>query len=57
MISKKVISFFTFGVFLIIAGAILKISKNPQASLILAIGLLFELLAALLFIWNKLTKK
>ena len=57
MISKKVISFFTFGVFLIIAGAILKISKNPQASLILAIGLMFELLAALLFIWNKLTKK
>lgn len=57
MISKKVISFFTFGVFLIIAGAILKINKNPQASLILAIGLVFELLAALLFIWNKLTKK
>jgi len=57
MISKKVISFFTFGAFLIIAGAILKISKNPQASLILAIGLMFELLAALLFIWNKLTKK
>ena len=57
MISKKVISFFTFGVFLIIAGAILKISKNPQASLILAIGLVFELLAVLLFIWNKLTKK
>ena len=57
MISKKVISIFTFGVFLIIAGAILKISKNPQASLIIAIGLMFELLAALLFIWNKLTKK
>ena len=57
MISKKVISFFTFGIFLIIAGAILKISKNSQASLILAIGLVFELLATLLFIWNKLTKK
>lgn len=57
MISKKVISIFTFGVFLIIAGAILKIANNPQASLILAIGLVFELLAALLFIWNKLHKK
>ncbi|REE79917.1 hypothetical protein BX611_2817 [Lutibacter oceani] len=56
MISKKVISFFTFGVFLIIAGAILKISKNPQASLILGIGLVFELFATLLFIWNKLKK-
>ncbi|WP_372746206.1 hypothetical protein [Lutibacter sp.] len=57
MISKKVISIFTFGVFLIIAGAILKVAKNPQASLILATGLVFELLAALLFIWNKLNKK
>jgi len=56
MISKKVISFFTFGIFLIIAGAILKITKNPQASLVMAIGLLFELFAALLFIWNKLKK-
>ncbi|MBI9041461.1 hypothetical protein [Lutibacter sp.] len=57
MISKKVISFFTFGVFLIIAGTILKVAKNPQASLILATGLVFELLAALIFIWNKLQKK
>ena len=53
---NKVISFFTFGVFLIIAGSILKITKNPQASLVLAIGLVFELLAGLLFIWNKIKK-
>lgn len=57
MISKKVISFFTFGVFLVIAGVILKITKNPQANLILSIGLVFELFAALLFIWNKLKKQ
>ncbi|WP_298370057.1 hypothetical protein [uncultured Lutibacter sp.] len=56
MISKKVISVFTFGVFLIIAGAILKIANNPQANLIMAIGLVFELLAALIFIWNKIKK-
>jgi hypothetical protein len=56
MISKKIISLFTFGIFLILAGAILKIAKNPQADLIIAIGLLFELLAALLFIWKKLKK-
>lgn len=56
MNSKKVISLFTFGVFLIFAGAILKIAKNPQASLILAIGLVFEILAVLLFIWKKLRK-
>jgi|GEM_PF-820101 hypothetical protein len=57
MISKKVISFFTFGVFLIIAGSILKVANNPQASLILAIGLVFELIATLIFIWNKLKNK
>jgi hypothetical protein len=57
MISKKVISFFTFGVFLIIAGAILMMTNNPQANLIIAIGLVFELAASLLFIWNKIQKK
>jgi hypothetical protein len=56
MISKKVISFFTFGAFLIIGGAILKISNNPQGSLILATGLIFQLIALLIFIWNKLKK-
>lgn len=56
MISKKVISIFTFGVFLIITGVILKLTNNPQANLIMSIGLVFELLAALLFIWNKLKK-
>lgn len=56
MISKKVISLFTFGVFLIVAGAILKVTKNPQSNIILATGLLFELLAALIFIWNKIKR-
>lgn len=54
---NKVFTFFTFGVFLIIAGTILKFTKNPQASLIIAIGLVFELLAGLLFIWNKIKNK
>ena len=57
MISKKVISFFTFGVFLIIAGAILKIAKNPQANLILATGLVFESIAIILYAWDKIKKK
>jgi len=56
MITKQVISLFTFGVFLIIAGAITKITNWPQANLLLAIGLVFELLAALLFIWKKIKK-
>ncbi|NOR29255.1 MAG: gliding motility protein GldL [Lutibacter sp.] len=54
MITKQVISIFTFGVFLIILGAILKLFKWPQANLLLAIGLVFEILAALLFIWKKI---
>ena len=56
MITKQVISFFTFGILLILIGAILKITKNSQAQVVLAIGLLFELLAVLIFLWNKLKK-
>ncbi len=54
--SKNIISFFTFGIFLIIVGAILKILKWPQANLILLIGFIFELLAILFYIWKKLKK-
>jgi hypothetical protein len=56
MISKKVISLFTFGVFLILVGAISKLFNWPQSNLVMAIGLVFEILAMLLFIWNKLKK-
>lgn len=56
MITKRIISIFTFGVFLIIVGALGKVMKWPQANLLLAIGLIFELLAALLFIWKKIKK-
>ena len=55
--NKKVISFFTFGVFLIIIGAIGKVLKWEQAQVLLATGLLFETLAILLFAWNKIKKK
>ena len=57
MLSKKVISIFSFGFFLIIIGAIGKIFKWNQASVILAIGLVFETLAVLIFAWNKIKKK
>lgn len=52
--SKKVISLFTFGVFLIIIGAIGKIMHWQQASIFLAIGLTFESLAIIVFAWNRL---
>ena len=54
--SKKVISFFSFGFLLIIIGSIGKILKWDQASVILATGLVFETLAILLFAWNKIKK-
>lgn len=57
MISKKVITLFTFGVFLLIVGAIsIFFDWGEQGNIIMATGLLFELLAALLFIWNKIKK-
>jgi len=56
MISKNTISIFTFGLFLIVVGAISKLFDWEQANLIMAIGLLFELIAILLFIWNKIKK-
>lgn len=54
--TKRIISIFTFGVFLILVGALAKVMKWPQANLLLAIGLIFELFAALLFIWKKIKK-
>lgn len=56
MITKKVISLFTFGIFLLVAGAIARLFDWEQANIIMAIGLLFELLAAILFSWNKIKK-
>lgn len=51
---NRVFTFFTFGAFLIVAGAIGLLFEWSQSKLIIAIGLVFELLAALIFIWNKL---
>ncbi|NOQ91267.1 MAG: hypothetical protein GQ552_00965 [Flavobacteriaceae bacterium] len=54
--NKKVISFFSFGFLLIVVGAIGKIFKWEQASIILATGLVFETIAVLIFAWNKIKK-
>ncbi|MEN8124490.1 MAG: hypothetical protein ABFR32_05110 [Bacteroidota bacterium] len=54
--SKKVISFFSFGFFLIIVGAIGKIFKWEQATVILALGLVFEAIAILIYAWSKIKK-
>lgn len=55
--TNKVVSVFTFGLFLILVSAISKLFNWPQANLVLAIGLVFELLAALLFAWKKVNNK
>ncbi len=56
MITKKVISFFTFGIFLLLAGVISKLFNWSQSNLVIAIGLVFELFAVVLFIWEKVRK-
>jgi hypothetical protein len=52
--SKKVISVFSFGFFLIIIGAIGKFLNWNQATTILATGLVFETVAILILAWNKI---
>lgn len=54
---KKEISFLTFGIFLILIGFVLKLTNNTQADLVIGIGLVFELMAAMIFAWNKIRKK
>ncbi len=53
---KKAISFFTFGLLLIIIGAIGKFFQWDQSMLFIAIGLTFESLAIIIFAWNHLKK-
>lgn len=57
--NKTVNSAFTFGIFLLLLGIAGKFLKWGQADVILAMGILFELFATLVFIWNKIkeTKK
>lgn len=52
--NKTVNSAFTFGIFLLLLGFAGKLLKWQQADIILAMGVLFELFATLVFIWNKI---
>ncbi len=54
--SKTVISFFSFGIALIIIGALFKVMHWPQATTLLALGLTFESLAIVIFAYQKLKK-
>ena len=53
----RVTKFFTFGLFLVAIGAIGQFFDWDQANILLALGLLFELLAAMMYIWKKVRPK
>jgi len=54
--NKHIVSIFTFGLVLIIIGAIGKFFNWSQATIIIALGLTFESFALILFTWNRLKK-
>lgn len=54
---NRITQFFTFGLFLVAVGVIGNILDWNQSNIVLALGLLFELLAAMLYIWKKLRPK
>ena len=47
-------STFSFGILLVTIGLIGYYLKWSQANIIILLGMLFEMYAALLFIWNKI---
>ncbi len=52
--NKTVNATFTFGLFLLVLGIVGKFLKWSQADMLIALGILFELFATLVFIWNKI---
>lgn len=52
--NKTVNSAFTFGLFLLLLGIFGKFLKWSQADTLMALGILFELFATLVYIWNKI---
>ena len=54
--NKRVISLFTFGLILIIIGAIGTFFNWSQATTVIALGLTFESFAVILFAWNHIKK-
>lgn len=51
---KTIKSTFTFGILLVTVGLIGHYFDWSQASIIILLGMLFEMYAALLFIWKKI---
>lgn len=55
--NKHIISLFSFGLVLILVGAIGTFFEWTQAMVFIGLGLTFESLALLVFAWNRLKKK
>ncbi|MGA9271827.1 MAG: hypothetical protein WBV45_14495 [Lutimonas sp.] len=53
----RVISFFSFGVLLILIGAVGSFLEWSQSTLFIGLGLTMESLALILFAWNKLKNR
>lgn len=54
MIKNKAFSFFTFGLFLVAIGIISSFFKWEQSAILMAVGLVFELLAGIIYSYNKI---
>jgi hypothetical protein len=54
---KRILSYITFGLFLLVLGIIGTFLNWGQAKVLIGMGLLFELLAILIFAWSKIKNK
>lgn len=57
MMSMRVISFFSFGILLILIGAVGSFFDWSQSMLFIGLGLTMESLALILFAWNKIKNR
>ena len=55
--SNRVLSFFSFGILLILIGAIGTFFEWEQAMLLIGMGLTMESLALIIFAWNRIKKR
>jgi Kef-type K+ transport system membrane component KefB len=55
--SQRLISLFTFGILLILIGAVGSFYDWSQSNLFIGMGLTMESLALVLFAWNRIRKR
>ena len=55
--NRRVISLFSFGILLIVIGAVGSFFEWPQSMLFIGMGLTLESLALIIFAWNKIKNR